>query len=114
MVNAYILYIEKKPRNKTPQKFSEKILSVLHPNYHALNMKLRKSGTCDKHDYLDGKPHFIFIHPKEKHEDCVVYSNKKIPAGRRKITYFCEKKPGLHPGNFFKRYHMLKYFIIRQ
>lgn len=60
---------------------------------------------------LNGKPHYMAKRGGKK--DCAVCSNRKIPGGRRETKWVCEtctRKPGLHPGECFKKYHSeLKY-----
>ncbi|KAI4484386.1 hypothetical protein M0802_013095 [Mischocyttarus mexicanus] len=85
-------------------------LTILTRDCPAPKTKLGKPGTYDKQYRLDGNHHFIFEHPEGKHKDCAFCSNRKIPEERRETTYFCETcegKPGLHPGNYFKKYHTL-------
>lgn len=69
----------------------------------------RLSTQDDTIQRLDEKTCFIFSH--KKHKDCIVCSNRKI-KGKRKETMFycdtCDRNPGIHPGEYFKKFHTLK------
>nr|KAF7394480.1 hypothetical protein H0235_017075 [Vespula pensylvanica] len=88
------------------------ILLMLIRDSRVPNMKFGRPGISDKQrtsekQSLDGKSHFIFVHSEGKQKDCAVCSSRKISGERRETNFFfCEmfqRKPGLHPGNCFKR-----------
>jgi len=54
-----------------------------------------------------------FIMQKENRltKDCMVWSNSQVKEGRWETGFYrekCQRKPGLHPGLCFKKYHTLK------
>jgi hypothetical protein len=60
---------------------------------------------------LNRKPHFIYSNEKSNSKDCAVCSNRRIKGGRRETVFYCNtctRKPGLLPGECFKKYHSLK------
>jgi len=118
IVNSYILYKECETReNRKPlghKKFRQKLLMQLIGNFRVPKSKSGRPSTGDTEQRLDGTGHFIYNNPN-KHKDCTVCSNRKIPGGRHETTYFCdtcERKPGLHPGDCFKKYHTLLKFKV--
>ena len=115
IVNSYIVYTEISEREgKHPQshlQFCHALLVQLVGGLqNPTKQKRGKPGTRDKEERLNGKPHFV-AHNEGKHKDCAVCSNRKIQGGRKETYYFCEtcsRKPDLHPGSCFKRYHTME------
>lgn len=73
--------------------------------------KRGRPSSTDKEERLNDKPHFIQLNPKKSTKDCAVCSDRKTKGERRETLYFCEtcsRKPGLHPGECFKKYHTLQ------
>jgi len=74
-----------------------------------------RTSISDNQQRLNGMLHVIIPHPEKKHKDCIVCSKENVPGGRKETTYICEtcdRKPGLHMGMCFKRYHTLKKFKL--
>ena len=108
IINAYILYKASPNTNKniSHKQFREKLLLDLVGDFRIRANRGRPSSN-DKEQRLDGKLHIITLH---KHTDCAVCSNRKVPGGRKETSYICEtcdRKPGLHVGECFKRYHTI-------
>lgn len=111
IINAYVLY---KACPNTTQKlshkqFREKLVLDLVENIR-VTVKRGEPSSSDKEQRLDGKLHIITLNPQKKHKDCAVCSNRKVPGGRKETSYICEtcdRKPGLHVGQCFKRYHTM-------
>lgn len=75
-------------------------------------MRGRSSKSNDQ-QRLDGRLHTILAHKYGKHKDCVVCSNRKVKGGRHETVYFCDtcdKKPSLHIGECFRKYHTVKLY----
>lgn len=117
VVNSYLLYnmnlqnMGKKPIDS--KKFREELIKGLVGDTRNNNIKKRgRPGSADHEERLNlsRTHHFISQTTNKKTKECMVCSNRA--AGRRReTTFFCEtcsKKPGLHPGECFKRYHTLK------
>lgn len=78
-------------------------------NISALRRGRPSSG--DVEERLNKQPHFIAVTEKKSSKDCAVCSDRKVKGGRRETNFYCEtctRKPGLHPGNCFKKYHTEK------
>lgn len=116
-VNSFLLYnMEQQNLGKTmitSKQFREKLIQGLVGEIR--NREKRKRGrpsSADEEERLNGLTHFIDQSKTKKQKQCMVCSNRS--AGIRKETVFfcdtCEKKPGLHPGECFKRYHTLKIY----
>ena len=74
-----------------------------------------RTSTSDNQQRLNGMLHVIIPHPEKKHKDCIVCFKQNVPGGRKETTYICEtcdRKPDLHVGMCFKRYHTLKKFKL--
>ncbi|XP_011135111.1 piggyBac transposable element-derived protein 4 isoform X2 [Harpegnathos saltator] len=115
IVNAYILYKECAVKNDdipiTHLQFRKKLLMELIGDFRAPKLRSEPVSDSDKEQRLENIPHFIFQLSGSKTKDCVVCSKPNVPGERKRTSYFCdtcERKPGLHPGNCFKRYHTLK------
>ncbi|CAK9818387.1 hypothetical protein ANTQUA_LOCUS9790 [Anthophora quadrimaculata] len=68
-------------------------------------------STSDKKERLNGKLHILRHCENVKSKDCCVCSNRKIKGGRHQTNYFCDtctRKPGLHVGECFEKYHTIK------
>jgi hypothetical protein len=65
----------------------------------------------DEDERLNRKPHLIYSNEKSNSKDCAVCRNRRIKGGRRETVSYCNtctRKPGLHPGECFEKYHSLK------
>ena len=119
-INGYILYQENcKIQNKKPishLRFRRQLLMELVGNFRqgtSATKRGRTSDSDDKEQILNEKLHILVPYPEGKHKDCLVCSKRNVPGGRRETIYICEtcdRNPGLHVGNCFKRYHTLKDF----
>ncbi|KAL2735720.1 piggyBac transposable element-derived protein 4-like [Vespula squamosa] len=70
-----------------------------------------KPSTSDKEERLNGKLHILRHCENVKCKDCYVCSNRKIKGGRHQTNYFCDtctRKPGLHVGECFEKYHTME------
>ena len=66
-----------------------------------------RHSTGDAAERLNKLPHFIAKAPSGRNKNCLVCSRK---YHRKTTVFFCEtstRKPGLHPGECFKKYHTL-------
>ncbi|CAD1480922.1 unnamed protein product, partial [Heterotrigona itama] len=89
--------------------FWEKLLLDLVGDFCTTAKRGRQSSS-DKEQRLDGTLHIITLHLQHKHKDCAVCTKRKVPGGRKETSYICEtcdRKPGLHVGECFKRYHTI-------
>ena len=71
------------------------------------NVSHGRHSTGDAAELLNKQPHFIAKAPSGRNKNCLVCSRK---GHRKTIVFFCEtctRKPGLHPGECFKKYHTL-------
>jgi hypothetical protein len=116
VVNSFILYNLSAASNQKP--------NLSHKTYRQLlvkslvgdvcNREGKKRGrqsTSDEEERLNRKPHFIYSNEKSNSKDCAVCSNRKMKGGRRETVFYCNtctRKPGLHPGECFEKYHSLK------
>lgn len=112
IVNSYLLYccefghLEQKKYRK----------NLIHQLVGATrnadrNKKPGRPSTSDSEERLNKLPHFIYLQEKNTSKDCAVCSNRKVPGGRKETKFYCKtctRKPGLHPGNCFERYHTLR------
>ena len=74
-----------------------------------------RPSVSDKEERLNGKLHILRHCEDVKSKDCSVCSNRKIKGGRRQTNYFCDtcnRKPGLHVGDCFERYHTMENYKI--
>ena len=116
VVNSFILYnlnIERNQKSKlSHKKYRLQLIKSLVGDVR--NRERRKRGRpsiSDEEERLNGKPHFIYANEKSNSKDCAVCSNRKVKGGRRETVYYCKtctRKPGLHPGECFEKYHTLK------
>jgi hypothetical protein len=70
--------------------------------------KRRRPSSSDLEERLNGMMHFIMQNEKKSTKDCMVCSRRNEKGGRRETIFYCEtckRKPGLHPGDCFKKYH---------
>jgi hypothetical protein len=115
-LNSYILYKADCKHNDTKPmphiKFIRELVMSLIGNFREGGTpRYGTPSTTDNEDRLDGKLHILQPDAKGKHNDCLVCSNRKLPGGRKTTVYFCEtcnRKPFLHVGDCFKKYHTLK------
>ncbi|CAK9833061.1 PiggyBac transposable element-derived protein 4 [Anthophora retusa] len=111
IINAYVLYkaCPNTTKKLSHKQFREKLVLDLVKNIR-VTAKRGEPSSSDKEQRLNGKLHIITLHPQNKHKDCAVCSNRKVPGGRKEKSYICEtcdRKPGLHVGQCFKRYHTM-------
>lgn len=69
-----------------------------------------KPSTSDREERLNGKLHIIRRNEGGRSKDCLVCSNRRVKGGRRESGYHCGtcvRKPGLHIGDCFERYHTI-------
>ncbi|XP_054277771.1 piggyBac transposable element-derived protein 4-like [Macrosteles quadrilineatus] len=115
VVNSLLLYnMDLQNKGKTPidsKRFREMLITELVSGVRNKSYSQRgRPSSADQEDRLDKKPHFIYANEKSNSKDCAVCSNRKA-GQRRETVYFCAtcaRKPGLHPGQCFERYHTLK------
>lgn len=117
-VNAYLLYkITQRRQNKRPithLKFIRELVNELTGYYRQGSKIPGRPSTADKEERLNGKLH-ILRQNQGKKKDCLVRSNRKVKGGRRETRYICNtcsRKPGLHIGDCFERYHTLQNYKI--
>ncbi|XP_035219647.1 piggyBac transposable element-derived protein 4-like [Stegodyphus dumicola] len=115
--NSYILYKTTKAKSKekplTHLKFVKLLVHNLVYNFRRDNTFRTRSLTSHieegSEERLNNKLHIIRWGPKKK--DCAVCSNRKIQGGRREVRTYCDtctRKPGLHIGDCFEKYHTLQ------
>lgn len=115
VVNSFILCnIQRGKENMKPVshlKYRKELLLQLVGNVRNQSLKRGRPSSSDQEERLRKIPHFIASNPKSNSKDCSVCSDRKIQGGRRETVYFCDtcsRKPGLHPGDCFKKYHTMK------
>lgn len=113
-INAYILYkttmIKKNEIPMTHFKFVSTLVKQLVKDFREGSRKFGRPSTIDVEERLKREPHFN-MKSENKKKDCMVCSNRNVKGERRQTHFYCEtctRKPGLHPGVCFKRYHTLK------
>jgi hypothetical protein len=78
------------------------------------NRNSQKSGRPSSSvtmERLNGRLHFIVQKESMSTKDYMVCSNRQVKGGRWETSFYCktcQRKPGLHPGSCFKKYHTLK------
>lgn len=116
IVNSFMLYNEDRKQRSlrvvTHKTFRMALIEQLVGQVRNFNSGKRgRPSTQDTEDRLNGKPHFVMKNESNSTKDCAVCSNRKIKGQRRETAYFCEtcpRKPGLHPGVCFKKFHTMK------
>uniref|UniRef100_A0A0N5C179 DDE_Tnp_1_7 domain-containing protein n=1 Tax=Strongyloides papillosus TaxID=174720 RepID=A0A0N5C179_STREA len=119
-INSYILYkVSTRRENRTPMShfmFVRKLVEQLVGDFRdGASSKPGRPSTSDKEERLNGKLHILRHCEDVKSKDCIVCSNRKIRGGRRQTNYFCDtcnRKPGLHIGDYFERYHTMEKYKI--
>lgn len=92
-------------------KYRKNLLVQLVGDVRNNPKKRGRPSTNDEEERLRKIPHFIQSNEKSNSKDCAVCSNRQVKGGRRETVFFCEtctRKPGLHPGECFKKYHTQK------
>ena len=115
VVNSFILYNLSAVANQKPKlshkKYRLELMKALVGDVRNREGKKRgRPSTSDQEERLNNKPHFIYANEKSNSKDCAVCSNRKV-KGRRETVFYCKtcsRKPGLHPGECFEKYHTLK------
>ena len=117
VVNSFILYKETNPSDDkiTHIRYRKQLIQQLVGEQRAPGHSRRRGrpSTLDKEERLDKRQHFIATFPNKKTKDCMVCSDRKTAGARKKTAYYCEtcsRKPGLHVGNCYKKYHTLTKF----
>lgn len=67
----------------------------------------------DSEERLNRKLHCLYASKFSKSKDCRVCSDRKTKGRRKETIHYCNtcpKKPGLHPGECFEKFHTLKVF----
>ena len=114
IVNSYILFnLNRKQQGLKEvrhKKFRKSLILQLVGNVRNKNANKCRGRIVDVEgcDRLTGK-HFVDKIPNGKAKDCAVCSDRKVK--RIQTVYHCEtceRKPGLHPGICFKKYHTEK------
>lgn len=116
IVNSFILFNIQREMNGTKPvshlNYRKALIVQLVGDVRNLNVQRRgRPSSGDKEERLNNKPHFIAITEKKSSKDCAVCSDRQVKGGRRETNFFCEtctRKPGLHPGSCFKKYHTEK------
>lgn len=110
--NSYILYKESlRKEGKIPMThltFVRKLVDQLVGNFRDGCTSRGRPSTSDKEERLNGKLHILRRNEGGRSKDCLVCSNRKIKGGRRESAYHCDtctRKPGLHIGDCFEKYH---------
>ncbi|XP_058873937.1 piggyBac transposable element-derived protein 4-like isoform X2 [Acipenser ruthenus] len=95
-------------RHKT---FRKALLVQLVGNVRNTGSRKRgRPSSVDREDRLNGKTHFLAKKESKSTKDCTVCSDRKKKGGRRETVWFCKtcsRKPGLHPGDCFERFHTM-------
>lgn len=112
-INSYILYkVSARRESRKPMPhfmFVRKLVAQLVGNFRGgADSKPGRPSTSDKDERLNGKLHILRHCENVKSKDCTVCSNRKIKGGRHQTNYFCDtctRKPGLHVGECFEKYH---------
>lgn len=114
-INSYTLYkITELQKNKIPMThhdFVSTLVRQLVGNFREGSLARGRPSSTDVEERLNGKFHCNVKWQNGKKKDCLVCSKRNIKNGRHETRYFCEtciRKPGLHPGNCFNRYHTMK------
>lgn len=119
-INSYILYkVSTRRENRTPMShfmFVRKLVEQLVGDFRdGASSKPGRPSTSDKEERLNGKLHILRHCEDVKSKDCIVCSNRRIRGGRHQTNYFCDtcsRKPGLHIGDCFERYHTMEKYKI--
>ena len=109
VVNSYILYsLDKKESGEKLQThlpYRRNLITQLVGNVKNRNSRKRGRPSSDLEERLNGKMHFIM---GGEAKDCMVCSRRNEKGGGRETIFYCEtckRKPRLHPGDCFKKYH---------
>ncbi|XP_053977063.1 piggyBac transposable element-derived protein 4-like [Hylaeus volcanicus] len=110
--NSYILYKESlRTEGKTPMAhliFLRKLVDQLVGSFRDGCTSRGRPSTSDKEERLNGKLHILRRNDRGRSRDCLVCSNRRVKGGRRESAYHCDtcsRKPGLHIGDCFEKYH---------
>ena len=109
VVNSYILF-KHNQTDKTIRhlKYRKNLIRQLVGSQRHIAQRPGRRSSLDEEERLTKKPHFIEQLPRNNTKDCAVCSDRKTPGMRRKTVYCCKtctRKPGLHPGDCFEKYH---------
>jgi hypothetical protein len=89
IINAYILYVEScKNSSSNPMshiKFRRELVMALVGDF-------RQGGSASTRGrtFTSDNEQRLNAHPEKKHKDCIVYSKRNVPGGRKETTYICE------------------------
>lgn len=111
VTNSFILYNTQNRPVKHRQYRRELVKQLVGDVRNKESRKRGRPSSSDKEERLNCRPHFIYANQQSKSKDCAVCSDRKVKGGRKETVYFCNtctKKPGLHPGECFEKFHTLK------
>ena len=114
VVNSFILFKELHhlPTAERQLKYRNKLIAQLVGTVRNTTNRRGRLSTSDDAERLNQAPHFINKLVKGPNKNCQVCSAKD---NRKTTVFFCEtcaRKPYLHPGECFKRYHTLQNFKL--
>lgn len=114
IVNSYILFKLNNNPNMIQKDFRRKLCLQLVGDLRNSNGRKRgRPSSSTDEQRLNGLLHIPNCLQGGKTRDCKVCSDRKKPGGRKETKFYCETcemKPGLHPGECFKKYHTVKKF----
>lgn len=106
MVNSFLVYKEMQHlRDSRHLQYRNKVIVQLIGDVRNRKPKRGRPSESDSAERLNKSPHFIKKGARGHTKNCMVCNTKE----QRKTTLFfcetCQRKPGLHPGECFKKYH---------
>ena len=106
MVNSFLLYKEVHQLHEARHlRYRNNVIVQLVGEIRNKDPNRGRPSTSDAAERLNKAPHFIAKGPRGHNKNCMVCSSKE---DRKTTLFFCEtcqRKPGLHPGECFKKYH---------
>nr|CAB3267317.1 GDP-L-fucose synthase [Phallusia mammillata] len=111
IINSFLLFKKIHGRPTRHIQYRNELLRQLVGDVRNTERRGKPSST-DHEERLRKVPHFIEKAERGHNRNCLVCTSPK----ERKSTLFycetCERKPALHPGKCFKRYHTLKNYKL--
>lgn len=115
IVNSFIIFNTSRPPGARPVKqrlFRKKLIKNLVGDVrNRTSLKRGRSSGTEDEVRLSARLHVPEFLEATKSKDCIVCSQRSTPGGRKRTRLYCDtcpNKPGLHPGDCFKRFHTMK------
>ena len=108
LVNSFLIYKEAHHLSEERHlRYSNKLVAHLVGNISNRKAKRGRPSGHDDTERLNKTPHFTDKTPRGRNKNFLACSSNGNRKTRVLFCETCQRKPGLHPGDYFKKYHTM-------